>query len=437
MDLTTSWEWPGFLLVVLFVICAAVAVSLSHAPRTLRNILVVALLLRALGVVGRYEMVFNYYDGLGDSAQYFLEGSAIAAELRDLNFSVLSLEEDQSQWWGTPFVTKVTGVVVALIGPTIRGSFLVFSLLAFLGLCLLVAAFASAFPERASWAYGRWVFFLPSLWFWPSSIGKEALIVLATGLFVYGFVGRREAFHWLPLGAGLLLAFAIRPHFAMVLVLGAAAAHWMGRVKGNFLVRVAEALVLLVISSFIVSRGLGEFGIEGLDQESIQGYMQWRSGLSSVGGSRVEAAGIGVTSVPLALVNTLLRPFPWEVRSLPTVLASGELLLFWGLVYRRRRQLLPALRAWRNSRMSRLALPLLLIYLLMLGMVMGNLGIIARQRTPAWPLLLLWLEAAPLAAMAPIAPPKRKKGLGPVPARPPRRRPEVPPPPAQPSAVNP
>src|SRR5205085_1758787 len=87
-----------------------------------------------------------------------------------------------------PFQTieVVTGLIYAVIGPTQLGGFLVYAWLGFLGLVLFYRAFRIAFPEGDHRRYARFLFLLPSLLFWPSSIGKDAWMVLMLGIAAYG-----------------------------------------------------------------------------------------------------------------------------------------------------------------------------------------------------------------------------------------------------------
>jgi hypothetical protein len=121
------------------------------------------------------------------------------------------------------------------------------------------------------------------------------------------------------------------------------------------------------------------------------------------GGSEVEAATVGLAGIPIALVNILLRPFPWEARNLMMLITAIEIAAFWGIVWFRRRTLLHALRHWRHDRLLRVAIPFILLYAITLGMVMGNMGIIARQRIFLFPFLFLLLEAVPRPAARAVA----------------------------------
>ena len=113
------------------------------------------------------------------------------------------------------------------------------------------------------------------------------------------------------------------------------------------------------------------------------------------GGSGIEAPPVGITGVPMALVNVLMRPFLWEGGSPTTLLAAAEMTALWIFVVLRRRQLLQALRGWRKSRLLCLSFAFILLYAIPLGMVLANLGILARQRIFLFPFFFVFLEAVP------------------------------------------
>ncbi len=121
------------------------------------------------------------YGGGADSARYDDAGERISAALRAGLPWVA-----HGPFPGTAFIEGFTGYVYLLLGPTLIGGFLFFSWLGFWGLLLFQRAFATALPDGDARRYALLVLFLPSLLFWPSSIGKEAWMTLALGLGAYG-----------------------------------------------------------------------------------------------------------------------------------------------------------------------------------------------------------------------------------------------------------
>jgi hypothetical protein len=75
----------------------------------------------------------------------------------------------------------LSGGAYAAVGPSRRAGFVLFSWLGFWGLFAFYRAFALAVPRGRNRSYLRLLFFLPSLSFHTSSMGKEAWMVMSLG----------------------------------------------------------------------------------------------------------------------------------------------------------------------------------------------------------------------------------------------------------------
>jgi hypothetical protein len=136
-----------------------------------------------------------------------------------------------------------------------------------------------------------------------------------------------------------------------------------------------------------------------LDIDDVRDYIGSANTRSTRGGSAIQTPGLSVTGLPLAVVNILFRPFPWEAGSILSAAACMEMSLFWVMVVIRRRRILQTILQWRSIKLLRVAVPLTVLYVVLLGLAIGNLGIIARQRIHVMPLLLIWLEALPVSVL--------------------------------------
>ncbi len=149
-------------------------------------------------------------------ARYHAAGTVLAPLFRH------GIYGDLGQISGTRFIEILTGQVYALTGPTRLGGFMVFSWFAFLGCYLFYRAFRIAYPDGDGRRYALLVFFFPTLLFWPSSIGKEAFMMLVLGAAALGaaqlFAGRFRGLVWLALG--LWGAAVVRPHMALIVGAG-------------------------------------------------------------------------------------------------------------------------------------------------------------------------------------------------------------------------
>jgi hypothetical protein len=393
----------GSLLSLLILVFIGIAVANTRLSQPLKNLIYVALALRLVGSLARYSVLFGLYRGSGDARGYYSRGLSYAEGFWRLDFSPLydPAYWAGGKWYGTQFVYFPSALVHGLIGPSMPGGFLMFSLLAFVGLAGFAVAFSRTYPEVPVTRYARWLWLFPALWYWPSSIGKEAIVLLGLGLTIMGYVGRHDRVNWLLLVVGLFLVFGIRPQVAAVVILSLIIAHWLSLIRDRWtLGTTVQAAVLMGGGLVGIYVALQFAGVESLGVEGVQEYMEDNKGRALGGDSRVEPADVSITGIPVALMNILLRPFPWEAHNLMAMISAIEIAGFWTIAWFRRHSLVNALRYWRHDRMLRVAVPFIVVYSITLGMVVANMGLIARQRIFLFPFLFLLIEAVPRVAAA-------------------------------------
>jgi hypothetical protein len=393
----TFEELIGLAVVLTFIGIVAFAVASSRLPRGLKNLIYAALALRVVGSWLRYEVLFGFYRGSGDARGYYRRGLEYAERFWQFDFSPFYDPQlwFRGSWTGTSFMSFPSGIILTLTGPSIQGGFLAFSLLAFLGLVGFAVAFHRTTPGVPVTRYARWIWLFPSMWYWPSSLGKEVIILMGLGVAVAGFVGQKGRINWLLLGLGTFFVFAIRPQVAAVVILSFVLAYWLSLGSRWTMQKAMQGLLIVGVGLGGIYVSMDYIGVEGFDVEGVQSYMEETSDSAAEGGSRVENVPVAVHGIPMALVNILVRPFIWEAHNLMALLSAVEILGFWGIVWYRRRNFINALRKWRSHPMLRVAVPFILVYSITLGMLVANLGIIARQRIFLFPFLFLLLEAMP------------------------------------------
>ncbi len=382
----------GIVLMLTLMFLVGVVVSLTRLPKKVKLILYAALGLRIIGAIAREAMA-------ADAAVYYKWGLRYADYFSRLDFSPLFDSElwRSATWLGTNVIGYPVGFIIAFIGPTRFGTFLAFTLIGFCGVVAYAVAFRRAFPQAGYLHYWAWLFLFPSLWFWPSSIGKEAVMMLGLGLATLGFVGKGRRENWLLLVGGLAVVFLVRPQVAAVFVVAVVLAHWLnfrdwspGRVlQGSVIVAVG----LVGIWFAIVNTDAGS-----LDLESVEEYVEGNAGQSNQGGSAIGRVEVGPAAIPIAMMNVLFRPFLWEAHNAASLFSALELTFMWGLLWFRRREFQAMLKVWRRHRVLRFALAFVLLYVIALGMNLTNLGLLARQRTLVFPLFFLLFEAGTMFA---------------------------------------
>jgi hypothetical protein len=337
----------------------------------------------------------QFYKGLADPYFYFAEGRVIGRWYRSGHVSLRGIQGLEPRALGNNLV-RVAGVVLAVIGDSKVGFYLVFSWLSFLGLWCLVEAVRRAFPDRPVKRYALALCFLPSLLYWPSTAGKEAWMMCCIGLATLGVSllvseSGRTPVAIVLMVSGLAGAAWVRPHIAALLVAGIVAAlvHLMITQRSAHTWRLLlAALVVLAPTAVFVS---SEFSTVFGGRSSYTDVIDYTAARTDTGGSTFHATPVRTPAdLPGAAVTVLLRPFPWEADNGQMLITSAETsLVALGvplLAWRWRR--------WLGALRRSPFLAFVLVYVT--GFVaafasIGNFGILARERTMVWGLVLVGL----------------------------------------------
>lgn len=343
---------------------------------------------------GRFAVLEFIYGGGGDATGYHGSGNRLVHVWRSFGIPEMDI--------GTEFVNAATAFLYIPYVPTMLGGFFVFATLAFFGQLMLYAAFRHATGgKRAGW-YALGALFLPTIVYWPSSIGKESLMFLFLGTASLGASHLLTDFRlrWIALFAlGSVGAAAIRPHVALLLGGALVAALLFTRAPQKALRTrklTAVALiggVLIVVVAFTASK----FGIDfasGLEAtEDFENVLSNVEGTTSKGGSGVTGSGIrSPADFPAGFVKVMFRPFPHEANNLQAAASALEgvfLLLLFALRF------IPMMKGmFKLRRMPYITFVLAFTF----GFVVAfssfnNFGLLARQRSQVYPYFVALLVA--------------------------------------------
>jgi hypothetical protein len=392
-------DWIGFSVYLISVSCIPVLLYRpfiksvdAHFPTWL---FILAFFVKLSASALRYWTLVDIYSSMGDAIQYHEKGMEIASFLSSGDFSPLSQLKG-----GTSGLDLLTGIIYTLFPQNMEGAFVLFAALAFVGSIFFYRAFVIAFPDRPRALYRVLIFFLPSILFWPSSLGKDAIVFMGLGVAAYGMVLllRKNSVRGLIwVSAGLAALLVVRPYTAGFFIFAAGTAsifvpdRTSRRSLGLWLV---SGCLLVVIGFFVVQQSADFLKDSGMKEFSWQGvvdFYQSRKASSTGGGSRVLTPVVVTLLGPFyAIVTILFRPFPWEAHNPQSLIASLETLVWLTLIVKRRKLFLSRIRsALRDPFVA-----FIIIFSLTMIMVQtttGNFAIIARQRVQFLPFFLMLL----------------------------------------------
>ena len=246
-------------------------------------------------------------------------------------------------------VVKVGTIINIICLNSYIATTLMFSFISFLGLWKLFELFNIYYPTIKKQLVIA-VFFIPSVFFWGSSILKDSIVIGSLGIILYGL---QKIIIEKKLKMNLILAVIISIYFMFIIKsyvlfsLLPATVTWVfptikSRIKNKAIkVFIAPVIVLFTIAcmAFLISylSGLNDrFSMDNL-MKTAKSYQDWHymgedseragRGSSYTLGSYDESV-IGIlVKVPAAINATLFRPYLWEVHNGVVLFAAIESLI--------------------------------------------------------------------------------------------------------------
>ncbi len=395
---STSYDiWGGLVvgpILLLLTWPLALHAARHEDDRGLAYLIMGALILKLIASCVRYYVAFVVYGGSADAGVYIREGGWFAENLRQ---GMILYEPQRGGSSGTHFIRQLTGWVFFFTGTSRFGGFFAFSWFGFLGQYLAYRAFRIAVPHGLHRRYALLVFLMPTLLYWPASIGKEAWMLLTIGLGAYG--AARILTHrpggYAIFALSLVSSAAVRPHVTALLAAALAVSFLLRRSREGSVVaivaKISGTLLVLGGTIFAVQAAEERFGVPGEGLGGAAQVIEETAEQTRGGGSEYEPTNPrSITDVPRAVVTVLFRPLPHETHNLQALITSMEgvfLLVLFAFSWRRLRRL--PLEAWRTPYVM-FASAYSLMFTIAFASI-GNFGILARQRSQGFLLLLLIL----------------------------------------------
>ena len=407
----------GLVLVPAAALLFAVAATRSITRRRpdeawIGRFLILGVVVKLVASFLRYLTLVVGYESRGDSFLYAEYGKKFAN-----GWMGNGIVPELDNWRKTNFIRVFTGWVYFLFGSNTVAGFFIFSMLALVGSYLWYRATVDAVPDMNKKLYLGLVLFAPSIAFWPSSVGKEALMQFGIGVMALGtsFLLRQKLLSGLAIGlAGGWLLWVVRPHLLALVTLAAGCAYVAGRVRGGkkgvgaLSARPIGILVIALLMAFAVSQATASLGMEGFSLSSIETELDEVSEQTGQGGSQFDSGGNSLSplNLPEGAVTVLLRPLPYEAGSPFELLASLESMIVLALIIKR----FPSVRtAFRRARGTPFLLYCIILLILFAATFssFANFGLLVRQRSLVMPALFV------LVAVNPVILPSRRQRASP------------------------
>lgn len=326
---------------------------------------------------------FTTNNGGGDAWGYW----KVAKSMNNIQFV-----RDLTGGEGTEFMRAFNYIPANMLGMSFLSNTMFYSMLGSFGVTYFFLIAARTIPYNViikGYVLFPLIFFLPQLHFWSAGVGKDTLLFLCIGMFVYGLMKPVSRIPLIIIAG--LLSMAIRPHITLFLLVGFGLAYIFGG-KISVFQRVVFSLALLGIGLVILPSVMEFAKIEEASAESFDKFAQ---GKASVLSRSHTGSAVDISSMPfpLKVLTFWFRPFFFDVRNINGLVASLENLILVVLFFKAMR--LKPFKAFKDAPFVIKGLVFfLLVGTLAFSQSLGNVGIMIRMRNmflPGFMIFLMWV----------------------------------------------
>lgn len=336
-----------------------------------------------IGVDYKFSLVLYFWHSIFSLVYAFFIMSAMHGDAmtyyyntRDYDLSYISV--------GTQFVVFFTNIF-RWLGFDFFSTSLVFNFIGSVGLILFYKVLSDLnVKDRIYKILLLFFLFLPSLSFWSSGIGKDAISFLSVMMFLYGYLYKSK----LSMIISIFIMFMVRPHIAALMIFSYALDVVVSK-KMPFLNRFIVFLLLFSVtflSIYFVESYIGIKILSSNGLENLSVYFDERENLNTDGGGGVDLRSMSVLE---KFFTYMFRPLPYEAFSITSLLSSIEnsfllLLFLYSLC------LFLLNHAYRVNGLF--IYVYIVITLAILSMTTANLGIAVRQKWMIYPFVIyIWM----------------------------------------------
>ena len=296
-----------------------------------------------------------------------------------------------SDWfifWGTDtkFIFFLTWPFSYLLGLGYESCMLIFAYLGFNGVMLFYFAAKENLPQapnlwNTSYSVVDWVFLLPNVHFWSSSVGKGPTMLLGIGMIIFGLSRFNKRYFLILIGS--LLVFQIRGHILFLIIIGAGVGLFFTARGLKWYYKTLMILAVIVVTFFIVD-DMGKYtGRNDLDVTQSTKF-QKRALANTTANSGVD---LGNYNQAQKLFTFWYRPLFVDAPGFLGIIVSFENTLYVLFTLAIIRYGIPNWRKWNGW--FRISFFIFIFGSIALAQIAGNLGIAMRQKAQIMPLFFI------------------------------------------------
>jgi hypothetical protein len=293
-----------------------------------------------------------------------------------------------SYWWGTDtlFIKWLTWPFSNFLGLSYESCMLIFAYLGFNGIMLFYLAAKenidlTSNSINSSYSLTEWVFLLPNVHFWSSSIGKGPTMLFGIGMIIYGLSRFNRRILYIIIGA--FFVFQIRGHILFLIILGAGAGLFF-TVRGVKWYYKGLMILAVVLVTFFTVDDMGKYtGRNDLDLTQSTKFQ--KRALSNT--SATSGVDLGNYNQAQKLFTFWYRPLFVDAPGFLGLVVSFENAVYIFFTIGIIRYGLTNWKHWNGW--FRISFFIFIFGSIALAQIAGNLGIAMRQKAQIMPLFFI------------------------------------------------
>jgi hypothetical protein len=296
-----------------------------------------------------------------------------------------------AQGLGTNFMYVINYFPSKILGLSFLAGSIIYAFLGYLAFIFYYILFKKYIRYNFKF-FGIYVFpailFLPNLHFWTAGVGKDTLLFFCISLFFYGILDYKKNLGKILFA--LVLSYFVRPHITLFLIFSTGLALiFSGKLK--LYQKIFFFIIFAAIVAVLINPLIAFLNLEELDSESVSNFSNTSvKNLSKDNtGSSVDISGY---PLPLKIFTFLFRPLFFDASGILGLVASLENLILFILTFK-----FFKLNPYKMFKRGTMLFKNMMLFLIMgsisFSLILGNLGIMLRQKNmfmPSLIFIILW-----------------------------------------------